>query len=103
MTAAVEELGGKVLFHGLNIRPGKPTIFATLWGKPVFGLPGHPVSCAMVVLRFVLPLLARLKGETGADPLVSHEGETGDKHTVVLRHRGVREGKRGEAGRSTRS
>ncbi len=63
MTTAVERLGGRVLFHGLNIKPGKPTIFATLWGKPVFGLPGHPVSCAMVVLRFVQPLLARLRGE----------------------------------------
>jgi len=63
MTTAIEGLGGKVLFHGLNIKPGKPTIFAALWEKPVFGLPGHPVSCAMVVLRFVQPILARLKGE----------------------------------------
>ena len=64
VTAAIEALGGEVLFHGINIRPGKPTIFATLWGKPVFGLPGHPVSCAMVTLRFVFPLVERLKGET---------------------------------------
>jgi molybdopterin molybdotransferase len=64
VTTAIEALGGTVLFHGLNIKPGKPTIFANLWGKPVFGLPGHPVSCAMVVLRFVLPLVRRLKGET---------------------------------------
>jgi molybdopterin molybdotransferase len=63
MTTAIERLGGKVLFHGLNIKPGKPTVFAALWGKPVFGLPGHPVSCAMVVMRFVQPLLARMKGE----------------------------------------
>ena len=62
VTTAIETLGGTVLFHGLNIKPGKPTIFANLWGKPVFGLPGHPVSCAMVVLRFVLPLVYRLKG-----------------------------------------
>ncbi len=62
VTSAIEALGGTVLFHGLNIKPGKPTIFANLWGKPVFGLPGHPVSCAMVVLRFVLPLVQRLKG-----------------------------------------
>jgi molybdopterin molybdotransferase len=65
MTSAVELLGGKTLFHGLNIKPGKPTVFASLWDKPVFGLPGHPVSCAMVVLRFVLPLAARLRGEKG--------------------------------------
>jgi molybdopterin molybdotransferase len=68
MTAAVERLGGRIIFHGLNIRPGKPTIFASLWDKAVFGLPGHPVSCAMVVVRFVLPFLSRLKGEKPQGP-----------------------------------
>lgn len=63
VVTAVEQLGGKVLFHGLNIKPGKPTIFAALDGVPVFGLPGHPVSCAMVLLRFVMPLVGRLQGE----------------------------------------
>jgi molybdopterin molybdotransferase len=68
MTDSIERLGGKALFHGLNIKPGKPTIFANLWDKPVFGLPGHPVSCAMVVLRFVLPLVGRMKGEAQPRP-----------------------------------
>ena len=62
---AIARLGGEILFHGINIKPGKPTIFGRLWGKPVFGLPGHPNSCAMVTMRFVLPLLRRLKGEEG--------------------------------------
>lgn len=62
---AISRLGGEILFHGINIKPGKPTIFGRLWGKPVFGLPGHPNSCAMVTMRFVLPLLRRLKGEEG--------------------------------------
>jgi len=64
VTTAIEGLGGTLLFHGLNIKPGKPTIFASLWGRPVFGLPGHPVSCAMVALRFVLPMVQRLRGQT---------------------------------------
>jgi len=63
VTAAIESLGGKILFHGINVRPGKPTIFGTLWGKPVFGLPGHPVSCSVILLRFVLPIVKRLRGE----------------------------------------
>ncbi|OPY76411.1 MAG: Molybdopterin molybdenumtransferase [Syntrophorhabdus sp. PtaU1.Bin058] len=62
---AIVRLGGEILFHGINIKPGKPTIFGRLWGRPVFGLPGHPNSCAMVTMRFVLPLLRRLKGEEG--------------------------------------
>ncbi len=67
VTAAVERLGGRILFHGINVRPGKPTIFGTLWGKPVFGLPGHPVSCSLIVLRFVLPIVNALRGETEAE------------------------------------
>ncbi|WP_003544424.1 gephyrin-like molybdotransferase Glp [Desulfotomaculum nigrificans] len=43
-----------VLFHGIAIKPGKPSIGAVVDGKAVFGLPGHPVS-AMVVFN----LLAR--------------------------------------------
>lgn len=64
ITTSIEQLGGTILFHGINIKPGKPTIFASLWGKPVFGLPGHPVSCIMALTRFVLPLVKRFQGET---------------------------------------
>lgn len=63
VTAAVEQIGGSILFHGINIKPGKPTIFGDLGGKPIFGLPGHPASCVLAAVRFVLPLLARLEGE----------------------------------------
>lgn len=67
ITDCVEHLGGEILFHGINIKPGKPTIFARLGNKPVFGLPGHPVSCSMVVIRFVSSLIRRMKGDTGPD------------------------------------
>ncbi len=40
---AVEEIG-RPLFHGVRIRPGRPSLFATVKGRPVFGLPGNPVS-----------------------------------------------------------
>lgn len=63
ITDCIERLGGEVLLHGINIRPGKPTIFARLGDKPVFGLPGHPVSCSMVVIRFVLTLVKRIRGD----------------------------------------
>ncbi len=74
VTAAIEALGGEIVFHGLNIKPGKPTIFASLRGKPVFGLPGHPVSCAMVAIRFVFPLIERLKGLASANPFSTIRG-----------------------------
>jgi molybdopterin molybdotransferase len=67
ITDAIEKLGGRILFHGVNIKPGKPTIFGKLWDKPIFGLPGHPNSCIMAVIRFVFPLLQRFKGESIQD------------------------------------
>ncbi|GAW92183.1 molybdopterin molybdotransferase MoeA [Calderihabitans maritimus] len=46
-----------VLFHGLSIKPGKPTVGAVIEGKPVFGLPGHPVSTLVVFELLVAPLV----------------------------------------------
>ncbi len=54
----IESMGEPgVLFHGISIKPGKPTIGAVLGGKPVFGLPGHPVSAMVVFALLVEPLL----------------------------------------------
>src|SRR4051794_26815245 len=50
------------LVHGVSLRPGKPTILAIADGKPVFGLPGNPVSCMVTFDLFVAPTLARLVG-----------------------------------------
>ena len=59
----IESLG-EILFHGIAIKPGKPTIFGvTSGGKPVVGLPGHPVAAYFVSRLFVLPLAARLQGK----------------------------------------
>jgi len=55
---ALDTLGAPgVLFHGISIKPGKPTVGAVVGGKPVFGLPGHPVSAAVVFELFVTPLI----------------------------------------------
>jgi molybdopterin molybdotransferase len=64
MTAQViGELGQPgVLVHGVSIHPGKPTILAVAGGKPVFGLPGNPVSTMIAFDLFVGPTLLRLLG-----------------------------------------
>jgi molybdopterin molybdotransferase len=51
-----------VLVHGVSLRPGKPTILAVADNKPVFGLPGNPVSCMVTFDLFVTPTLALLSG-----------------------------------------
>ena len=53
---------GEVLFHGIAIKPGKPTILGRVENKPVWGLPGHPVAAYFVARLFVLPLLGHLTG-----------------------------------------
>ncbi|MBN2149974.1 MAG: molybdopterin molybdenumtransferase MoeA [Candidatus Lokiarchaeota archaeon] len=45
--------------HGVRVKPGKPIIMAIVGGKPVFVLPGNPVSAAMTVSRLVRPALRR--------------------------------------------
>ena len=51
-----------VLVHGVNVRPGKPTILAVCGEKAVIGLPGNPVSALVIAGLFVVPLIRRLLG-----------------------------------------
>jgi molybdopterin molybdotransferase len=53
-----------VLVHGVNVRPGKPTILGVCGGKPVFGLPGNPVSALVIAGLFVVPTVRRMLGLT---------------------------------------
>jgi molybdopterin molybdotransferase len=51
-----------VLVHGVNIKPGKPTILAICNDKPVIGLPGNPVSALVIASLFVVPVVESLLG-----------------------------------------
>ena len=51
-----------VLVHGVNVRPGKPTILAVCAGKPVIGLPGNPVSALIIAGLFVVPVIEKILG-----------------------------------------
>jgi len=52
-----------IVFHGISVSPGKPTIYAKAAGKPVLGLPGYPVSALVIFDLFAAPLIRRLGGE----------------------------------------
>jgi len=55
---------GDVVFHGIAVKPGKPTVFGTIQGKPMFGMPGYPTSClsnAYLLLVPALRAMARLQ------------------------------------------
>lgn len=68
----IDSLGGPgVIVHGVNVRPGRPTILAachpagTARAKPVIGLPGNPVSALVIAILFVEPVIDRLSGIKG--------------------------------------
>ena len=56
-TARVLSELGELLFHGIAMKPGKPTMCADVNGTPVFGLPGHPVAAYFTFLELARPLL----------------------------------------------
>ena len=64
MTADVIRSLGEpgVLVHGINTRPGKPTILGVCNGKAVIGLPGNPVSALVNGYLFVVPVIEKLLG-----------------------------------------
>jgi len=56
LVKVLEEMG-KVVFHGVQMKPGKPTLFGTVEGKPVFGMPGYPTSCLSNTYVFLVPVI----------------------------------------------
>lgn len=54
---------GKVVVHGVAIKPGKPVMLALVDGKPVLGLPGYPVSTFLTADLFLRPLVYRFQGK----------------------------------------
>jgi molybdopterin molybdotransferase len=51
---------GKVLFHGVQVKPGKPTLFGKIGKQLVFGLPGYPAACLTVGHVLLAPALRRM-------------------------------------------
>ncbi len=59
---ALEKRGMETVFWRVRQRPGKPLLFGTMQGKPVFGLPGNPVSASVCFEMYVRPLLRKALG-----------------------------------------
>ena len=48
---------GELKFHGIAVKPGKPTVFGTVGGTAVFGMPGYPTSCLSNAYMLLVPFL----------------------------------------------
>jgi molybdopterin molybdotransferase len=67
--AVLEALGIELIFHKVSQRPGRPMWFGrSAEGKPVFALPGNPVSAAVCLSRYVLPSVEHAMGLTATSP-----------------------------------
>jgi molybdopterin molybdotransferase len=79
--AALDKLGARVRFHGVDMKPGRPQLYATLSrGRaggpavhprrdvPLFGLPGNPVSVMTGFRVLVVPALRRMAGVRNVPP-----------------------------------
>jgi molybdenum cofactor synthesis domain-containing protein len=77
---------GEVLFHGIAVKPGKPTAFGRIGRKLMFGMPGYPTSClsnAYILLAPALRRIARLPGQVTRSltlPLGAHITSVPDRH-----------------------
>ncbi len=60
--SALKAMGAEFFFDAVAIRPGKPAVFGMCQGKPVFGLPGNPVSTMVTFELFVAPAIDLLSG-----------------------------------------
>jgi molybdenum cofactor synthesis domain-containing protein len=51
---------GEVLFHGIAVKPGKPTVFGRIGSTPVFGMPGYPTSCLSNAYLLLVPFVRKM-------------------------------------------
>lgn len=59
----IEDIGGKMLFHGISIKPGKPTFAAAFENCLFLGMPGFPLSAASVMNYIIVPALRNAYGQ----------------------------------------
>jgi molybdopterin molybdotransferase len=85
--SVLKAMGAEIFFDAVAIRPGKPAVFGMCRGKPVFGLPGNPVSTMVTFELFVVPAIDLLSGaEVRALPLVEARLAEAMKEKTGLTH-----------------
>ena len=76
---------GHVEVHGVAIKPGKPVILAQVFGKPVIGVPGYPVSCYLAYENFVKPLLVNREAKNIVRATLTRRLVSSFKHKEYVR------------------
>lgn len=66
---AIKKWGGKIIFHRVAIKPGKPFLFARKNSHIVFGMPGNPVSVMVEFWKFIHPAILKMQGVKNVFPI----------------------------------
>jgi molybdopterin biosynthesis enzyme len=69
---ALADLGAETFFERIRLKPGKPTVFARLGERFIFGLPGNPVSVAVTFHLFVRPAVLKMQGAANVEIPLAH-------------------------------
>jgi molybdenum cofactor synthesis domain-containing protein len=88
---------GRILFHGIAVKPGKPTAFAVIGSALFLGMPGNPTSCLSNAYILLIPILRKLAGlpawepRTATVPLSRRIASANDRHQfyTVRLHDGI--------------
>jgi molybdopterin molybdotransferase len=71
MLDAVQQTG-EVIFHGIAVKPGKPTLLGKVGSTPVLGMPGNPTSCLSNAYLLVIPMLRQMARLPPYEPPTIH-------------------------------
>lgn len=74
---------GEVIFHGIKLKPGKPTLFGKVKETPIIGMPGYPTSCLNTAQQLIKPVLRKMSRLPEA-PERRTEGELAKRITSSL-------------------
>ena len=86
LTRDVLRRKGNLAFHGIAVKPGKPTAFGHIGATPVLGMPGYPTSCLSNAYLLLVPLLRRMahlpphRTQTLALPAAHRFASVGSRH-----------------------
>ncbi|WP_456433879.1 molybdopterin molybdotransferase MoeA [Nitratifractor sp.] len=87
---AYEAHGFERIFHGVNVKPGRPTMMGTMGSRFVMAMPGNPLTTLVNLFALALPVLYRLQGVQAChfDPVLARNAEAfpfrSDRSNLVL-------------------
>jgi molybdopterin molybdotransferase len=87
LPAVIEMIGGEILFHGIDVKPGMPSMLSKAGETLILSLSGNPYSCACIFELIGRPMIAAMLGKQGVPDIVLQvpAADSYDKRSPVRR------------------